>query len=237
MAHECPNVEVWATDTSRSAVQLARANVRRHRLEDRVFVHQCDLLDEVPAPVDLIVANLPYVPESTAAEHPDLLVEPFESVFAPGDGLGPYRRLVHAAADWLADDGELLLQLHRQVFAATRSELPDFSAALDASSSERELSALWPPISDAAARPRPRRSRTSDSARAVRGRRFRSRTASRRAPSSAAARRRGLATLAFCIVGLRSMSRLIRPPPPERHWAAGPTFSGFGSGRNGVGHR
>ncbi|MGH3038264.1 MAG: methyltransferase [Gaiellaceae bacterium] len=142
IAHKCPNVEVWATDTSRSAVQLARANVRRHRLEDRVFVRQCDLLDEVPAPVDLIVANLPYVPESTAAEHPDLLVEPFESVFATGDGLGPYRRLVHGAADWLADDGELLLQLHRQIFAATRAELSALSAALDASSSGRELSAL-----------------------------------------------------------------------------------------------
>jgi release factor glutamine methyltransferase len=141
IASENPGVEVWATDTSRCAVVLARANVRRHGLEDRVFVRHCDLLDEVPVPVDLIVANLPYVPASAAAEHRDLWAEPFESVFALGDGLGPYRRLVHAAAAWLADDGELLLQLNRHVLAATRAELPALSAALDASSSDRELSA------------------------------------------------------------------------------------------------
>ena len=95
IARECPAVEVWATDTS-CAVRLARANVRRHGLEDRVFVHRCDLLDELPMPVDLIVANLLYVPASTAEEHPDLRPEPFESVFAPGDGHGPDRRLVDA---------------------------------------------------------------------------------------------------------------------------------------------
>jgi methylase of polypeptide subunit release factors len=131
IADACPGAEVWATDTSRCAVLLARANVRLHGLDGRVFVRHCDLLEDVPAPVDLIVANLPYLPASTAAEHPDLLVEPFDSVFAPGDGLGPYRRLVDAARTWLADDGGLLLQLHRQVLAATRAELSDLGAALD----------------------------------------------------------------------------------------------------------
>jgi hypothetical protein len=62
-------------------------------------------------------------------------------VFAPGDGLGPYRRLINAAPSWLADDGALLLQLDRQVFAATRAELCALSAALGATSSERELGA------------------------------------------------------------------------------------------------
>jgi release factor glutamine methyltransferase len=138
IARELPDVEVWATDTSRNAVLLARANVRRHGLEDRAFVRRCDLLDEVPAPVDLIVANLPYVPASAAAEHPDLWAEPFGDVFAPGDGLGPYRRLIGDAPSWLADDGDMLLQLDRQVFAATRAELRTLSAALGATSSERE---------------------------------------------------------------------------------------------------
>jgi len=135
-----PGVEVWATDTSGCAVVLARANVRRHDLEDRVFVRHCDLLEAVPAPVDLIVANLPYVPASSASRHPDLLAEPWNAVFAAGDGLDPYRRLVDAAGTWLADDGELLVQLHRRVCAASRDELPALLAALDAlSSSEDEL--------------------------------------------------------------------------------------------------
>lgn len=136
-----PGVEVWATDTSTCAVVLARANIRRHDLEDRVFVRHCDLLEAVPAPVDLIVANLPYLPASTASRHPDLLAEPWNAVFAAGDGLDPYRRLVDVARTWLADDGELLVQLHRRVFVASRDELPALRAALDALSSwEDELS-------------------------------------------------------------------------------------------------
>lgn len=134
-----PGVEVWATDTSSCAVALARANVRRHDLEDRVFVRHCDLLEAVPAPVDLIVANLPYVPASTASRHPDLLTEPWNAVFAAGDGLGPYRRLIEAAGTWLADDGELLVQLHRRVFTASRGELPALRVASDASSRSEDL--------------------------------------------------------------------------------------------------
>ena len=130
IAIACPNAEVWATDVSGEAVALARANVRRHRLEDRVHVRCGDLLAPVPGPLDLIVANLPYIAASAAAEHPDLASEPAGAVFADGDGLGPYRRLVDAAATRLADDGSLLLQLDRRVVAASRAELPALRLAL-----------------------------------------------------------------------------------------------------------
>src|SRR2546423_5777736 len=92
IANACPNVEVWATDISRSAVALARANVRRHRLEDRVFVRHGDLPAPVPGPVGLIVANLPYVAAPPAAQPPDLLSEPIAPGFAAGVGPAPYRR-------------------------------------------------------------------------------------------------------------------------------------------------
>jgi methylase of polypeptide subunit release factors len=47
------------------------------------------------------------------------------------DGLDPYRRLIDTAKTWLADDGALLLQLHRRVISAPRAELPDLREALD----------------------------------------------------------------------------------------------------------
>jgi release factor glutamine methyltransferase len=130
IANVCSNVEVWATDISRSAVALARANVRRHGLEARVFVRHGDLLTLVPGPVDLIVANLPYLAASTAARHPDLASEPTAAVFAAGDGLELYRRLVDAAASRLTEGGGMLLQLDRRVVAASRGELPMLRAAL-----------------------------------------------------------------------------------------------------------
>jgi release factor glutamine methyltransferase len=115
IATACPNAEVWGTDTSHAAVALARANVRLHRLEDRVHVRHGSLLDPVPGKVDLIVANLPYLPISLAPDRPELAGEPENAVFAPGDGLDPYRRLLEAAPASLRHLGEVLIQLHRQV--------------------------------------------------------------------------------------------------------------------------
>ena len=118
-----PEAQVWATDVDEHAVALARANVARLGVGDRVFVRRGDLLDPVPAPLDLIVANLPYLAARTAASHPDLRDEPFDAVFAAGDGLGAYRRLASQSAAKLAPGGTLLLQLHGQVVAAARPEL------------------------------------------------------------------------------------------------------------------
>jgi HemK-like putative methylase len=131
IASACPRAEVWATDTSFPALALARENVRRHGLEDRVLVRHGDLLDPVPGLLDVVVSNLPYIPAATAADHPDLLAEPFAAVFAPGDGLDPYRRLIDSAATRLWADGVLYLQLYGRPVAATRAELPALRAWLE----------------------------------------------------------------------------------------------------------
>jgi release factor glutamine methyltransferase len=152
IANARPLAEVWATDTSRSAVRLACANVLRHGLGSRVHVRQGDLLATVPGQFDFVVANLPYLPASAAADHPELEGEPFEAVFAGGDGLARYRRLVNVARTRLADDGILFLQLDRRLIARRRDELPALSAALAApSASSVQRAALIEAISGAAA--------------------------------------------------------------------------------------
>jgi release factor glutamine methyltransferase len=132
VANVCPHAEIWATDTSRDAVLLARSNARRHGLAGRVFVSQGDLLAPLPGRFDVIVANLPYLPASTATKYPELKAEPFEAVFATGDGLETYRRLVDAARTRLAEGGVLLLQLDRRLVAAGHDELAALRAALAA---------------------------------------------------------------------------------------------------------
>jgi release factor glutamine methyltransferase len=132
IAAALPDVHVWATDTSACAVALARANARRHGLWDRVVVRRGDLLGPVPGPVELIVANLPYLPAADAAAYPDLTTEPAGAVFAAGDGLGPYRRLLAAARARLTDDSALAIQLHRRVHVALRSELDALAVLLAA---------------------------------------------------------------------------------------------------------
>jgi release factor glutamine methyltransferase len=131
-----PNVEVWATDTSQAAVDLARENARLHGVEDRVHVLQGDLLEPIPHPVDLIVANLPYLPED--AYDPRYDGEPPEAVYAPGDGLGPYRSLLDACRDGkLETGGTLLIQYHGDPLAADCWELEDLREQLEASAYTR----------------------------------------------------------------------------------------------------
>jgi release factor glutamine methyltransferase len=125
-----PEIEVWATDTSKDAVELARANAERNGVADRVHVLRGDLLEPVPAPVDLIVANLPYLPESRHDSRYD--DEPADAVYAPGDGLDTYRRLLDACRDGkLKTGGRVLLQYDGKPFEADCWQLEDLRARLE----------------------------------------------------------------------------------------------------------
>jgi release factor glutamine methyltransferase len=132
LAARAPRVTVWATDTSLEAVALASRNARLHGLDERVLVRQGDLLDPVPGPVDVVVANLPYLPAGDASRRHDLAAEPHAAVFAAGDGLDPYRRLVAICEERLGPDGFVAIQLHRHVLAASRGDLVGLSVRMEA---------------------------------------------------------------------------------------------------------
>lgn len=130
LATVLPRTEVFATDISTTSVLLARANVARLGLADRITVLHGNLLDPVPGPLDLIVANLPYLPLAEASSHPDLEGEPPDVVFARGDGLDAYRTLVAASWERLTANGALVFQLRRRVLVARRDELDALAAEL-----------------------------------------------------------------------------------------------------------
>lgn len=125
-----PRAEVWATDVSAEATMLARANARLLGVGDRVNVVRGDLLAPVPSELDLVVANLPYLPLSDRTEYPDLRAEPEAAVFSGGDGLGLYRDLLGAAEEKLVPSGAVIIQLHGQVFVAERDGLTTLSESL-----------------------------------------------------------------------------------------------------------
>jgi len=126
-----PDLDVWATDTSEAAVELARANAERYGVGSRVHVLHGNLLEPVPRSVDLVVANLPYLP--TSERRPEYDGEPDEAIYAPGDGLGPLRTLVALCADGkLAMPGWVLVQYHRDVLEADCQHLPELREELDA---------------------------------------------------------------------------------------------------------
>jgi release factor glutamine methyltransferase len=132
LALAAPRAEIWASDVSATAVLLARANAHRLGVRDRVHVVRGDLLSPVPAELDLIVANLPYLPRQERDRYLDLGTEPGHAVFAPGDGLGLYRRLLCSAGERLHASGAVIIQLHRRVIVAERHELAALRATLAA---------------------------------------------------------------------------------------------------------
>jgi release factor glutamine methyltransferase len=126
-----PAIEVWATDVSPEAVELTRRNAKRLGVADRVHVFEGDLLEPVPVPVDIVVANLPYLPDSL--HDPRYDEEPALAVYAPGDGLDPYRRLLNACREGklVIPGGVVLIQFHREALVANCWQLEDLRVLLE----------------------------------------------------------------------------------------------------------
>jgi release factor glutamine methyltransferase len=130
VAAHAPRCEVWATDTSPAAVELARANAARIGVADRVHVVRGPLLEPLDGTFDLVLANLPYVPESRAVLH-EFDGDPPDAVYAPGDGLDPYRRLLAEARWRLRPHGIVLLQFRGGVFEGERLRLAELLGQLE----------------------------------------------------------------------------------------------------------
>ncbi|MEW6423127.1 MAG: peptide chain release factor N(5)-glutamine methyltransferase [Bacillota bacterium] len=113
-----PGARIYATDCSSAALAVARENARRHGVAGRISFLQGDLLTplfdlDLPGRLDLIVANLPYVP---TAELPALMpdvrcYEPLSALDGGPDGLAHYRRLLPQARRCLSDGGRLLMEI------------------------------------------------------------------------------------------------------------------------------
>jgi len=92
IAKNVPSVRIIASDISKPALQIARQNAQRHKVAARVGLTKGSLTEHIRQ-ADLIIANLPYVPESEPVS-PEVLHEPRPAVFDPApDGLGSYRQL------------------------------------------------------------------------------------------------------------------------------------------------
>jgi len=110
LAAERPHWRLAAADRSVEALDVARANARRHRAAVTFFLG--DLMAAVAPPFDLVVANLPYIP---SADVPGLPVEvrhdPPTALDGGADGLDPIRRLLTDLPRVLRVCGAAVLEL------------------------------------------------------------------------------------------------------------------------------
>ncbi|MFC4855288.1 putative protein N(5)-glutamine methyltransferase [Actinophytocola glycyrrhizae] len=113
-----PDVDLTAADIDPAAVRCARRNVHG-------AVYEGDLYSALPTRlrgrVDVLVANVPYVPSDEVALLPPEArgYEPLVALDGGADGLDVLRRVVAGAGEWLAPGGHLLSEMStRQVPAA-----------------------------------------------------------------------------------------------------------------------
>jgi release factor glutamine methyltransferase len=106
---------LYACDISSAALDVARLNCQRYQVEQRVRLLQGDLLAPLPEPVDILIANLPYVGTDEMADMAiDVLdYEPHLALFSGPQGLDHLQRLCREAqeAGKLKERAVMLLEI------------------------------------------------------------------------------------------------------------------------------
>ncbi len=111
LARRLPEAEVWATDSSTDALELARFNAARNGVEGRVHFLAGDLVVPLVArglSVDLLISNPPYIPSAEIQTLQEEVrgFEPRTALDGGPDGLDAYRALISGAGRVLADPGQ-----------------------------------------------------------------------------------------------------------------------------------
>lgn len=134
LAKETPDLRLVATDQSEPALQIAIENAARHGVADRIHFMRTNLLDGIAGPLDLVVANLPYIPSATLEE---LLVAKFEPISALDggpQGLSLIEGLLNDARRWWTPGGVILLEIEagqgESAPALARKLLPEADISL-----------------------------------------------------------------------------------------------------------
>jgi release factor glutamine methyltransferase len=130
LAKELPQAEIHATDISAAALEVARANAARHKLESRIQFREADLLAGFENnSFDFIVSNPPYVGESEQ-DQVQLEVRKFEprnAVFAGPTGVEAIARLIPQAQAALKPDGWLIMEISGTIAEEVKHLLRDWN--------------------------------------------------------------------------------------------------------------
>ncbi|MDB5894890.1 MAG: ribosomal protein N(5)-glutamine methyltransferase, partial [Rhodoferax sp.] len=107
-----PDVTVVGADLSPDALAVARINVDRHELAERVTLVESDGLANVPGVFDLILCNPPYVNSGSMAALPaEYRAEPALALAGGTDGMDFIRSLLQGAAAKMSPHAVLVLEI------------------------------------------------------------------------------------------------------------------------------
>ena len=113
LAEHFPEAKVDAIDLSPDALEVARINLRQHRLTRRVTLHESDVFDAVPDQIyEVILSNPPYEPSARIDSLPgEFHREPRMSLDGGPDGLVIIRKLLRQSRRRLSPEGIVLIEV------------------------------------------------------------------------------------------------------------------------------
>ncbi|MEZ5942710.1 MAG: peptide chain release factor N(5)-glutamine methyltransferase [Planctomycetaceae bacterium] len=153
LAVNAPKAKLTAVELSPPAAEVARKNIARHGVSERVELLTGDLFAPVPAgsKFDVIVSNPPYITSEEMQQlDPDVrLHEPHLALEAGADGLDVIRRIVDQSRQFLTPGGSLLIELDpaqaQPVLELMKSAgYVDESALNDLAGNARVVQSKWP---------------------------------------------------------------------------------------------
>lgn len=124
-----PEVEVTGADISADALAVARINVDKHGLAQRVQLQISDGMESLPGPWDLILCNPPYVNAQSMSNMPaEYRAEPELALAGGTDGMDFIRKLLRDAPARMSEHAVLVLEIgnEREFFEAAFPTLPVF---------------------------------------------------------------------------------------------------------------
>ena len=127
----CKNVDgltAVATDISRKALKVARKNINKHGLNNRIKLIHSDLLKNVTSQLFegrkvIVTANLPYIPTNYQISL-ELKYEPQISLFGGEDGLDLYKKIVQQLTT--IKPKAIFFELFEDQIAILKTHMPDY---------------------------------------------------------------------------------------------------------------
>lgn len=134
VAVNLPSAQVYATDCSTEALEIANLNRCKHGVADRITLLKGDLLAPLSLPVDLIVSNPPYISSDLLPQlAPEVRSEPPLALDGGNEGLEVINRLLEQAPAKLNAGGSILIEISPEQTAATtemaRAQFPNADIA------------------------------------------------------------------------------------------------------------
>jgi release factor glutamine methyltransferase len=137
IAHHHKSATIIATEISPPAMEVARQNITRLGLADRITLLQGDLFEPLAGlvdkePFDLILANPPYIATATVATLDRSVrdYEPMQALDGGLDGLAVHRRILSSAPPHLRPGGRLFIEIafdQREAILELVAEHPNFT--------------------------------------------------------------------------------------------------------------